>query len=51
MSKGKIIAVVALITFCSGMTAIGNAVAGEKVKGRNVKYNVKWEEIEVGDEE
>ena len=51
MSKGKIIALIALITFSFGMTAVGNAVAGVKVNCRNVKYNVKWKQIEVGDEE
>jgi hypothetical protein len=51
MSKGKIIALVALIIFSSGMTALGNAVTAGKVNCRNDKYNVKWKQIEVGDEE
>ncbi len=45
-TPGKIIGLVALITFCFGMTAIGNAVAGLKVKCRNVWYLTKWEQVE-----
>lgn len=33
------------------MSTIGNAVAGEKIEGTAVKHSVKWEQIEVGDEE
>ncbi len=51
MSKGKMIALVAVITFSFGMTAIGNAVAGVKVKGRNVWYLTKWEQVETDYEE
>ena len=51
MSKWKIMALVALITFAFATVGIGNAVAGEKVKGRNAKHTTRWEQIEVGDEE
>ena len=51
MAKGKVIAFIAVITLAFGMTAIDNAVAAERIAGRNVKHNVKWEQIEVGDEE
>jgi hypothetical protein len=50
MSKGKMIALVALIAFPFGMTAIGTAVAGEKVKCRNVWYLIKSEQLETGHE-
>ncbi|MDH7499803.1 MAG: hypothetical protein QHH30_05395 [candidate division NC10 bacterium] len=33
------------------MVAVGDAVAGEKVKGRTVFYQVNWHQIEVGDQE
>ena len=51
MSKSKIIALVALISFAFAVTAIGNAVAGERHKGRTVWYGVKWEQINVPGEE
>jgi hypothetical protein len=51
MAKGKVIAFIAVITLAFGMTAIDNTVAAERIAGRNVKHNVKWEQIEVGDEE
>jgi len=51
MSKTKIIVLTALISFAIGVGAIGNAVAGEKFKLRTVKYNVKWEPVNVPDEE
>ena len=51
MSKPKIIALIAVISFALAMTTVGNAVAGETVKCRTVKYNVKFEPIEVGDVE
>ena len=50
MTKSKIIALIGLITFAFGITAIGNAVAGEKFKLRTIKYVVKFEKIDVGDE-
>jgi len=40
-TPGKIIALVALITFSFGMIAIGNAVAGVEVECRNVWYLTK----------
>jgi hypothetical protein len=33
-----------------GILLVGNAVAGEYVKAREVMYNTKWEQINVGDE-
>lgn len=51
MSKSKTIALIGLIILAFCMCTIGNAVAAEKITGRNVKHNVKWEKIEVGDEE
>ena len=51
MSKSKTIALIGLIILAFCMCTIGNAVAAEKIAGRNVKHNVKWEQIEVGDEE
>jgi hypothetical protein len=51
MSKSRIIALTALIILALGMTAVGNAVAGEKFKLRTAKYTVKWEQLDVGDEE
>jgi len=51
MSRFKLLALVALITFAFGVTLVGDALAGEKFKLRTVKYSVKWEAIDVGDEE
>ena len=51
MSKSKTIALTGFIILVFCMSTIGNAVAAEKIAGRNVKYNVKWEQIDVGDEE
>ena len=51
MSKSKIIALTALIIFAFAIVGLSNAVAGEKFKGRTVKHNVKWEPINVPDEE
>jgi len=47
----KIIALTAMITFAFGMSAVGNAGAGQKFKLSTVYYVVKWEQINVGDEE
>ncbi len=47
----KIIALTALIGFVFGTAVIGNAVAGQKVKLRNVWYGAKWEQLESGHEE
>jgi len=51
MSKSKMIALVVLITFAFGMTAVGNAVAGENYKVRTVYYSTKWEQLSVPGEE
>jgi hypothetical protein len=51
MSRSKIIALAAAITFGFGMAVIDNAVAGEKFKLRTIKYADKWEQIQVGDDE
>ena len=51
MSKSKMIALVALITFAFGMTAVGNAVAGENYKLCTVYYSTKWEQVSVPGEE
>ena len=51
MSKAKIIALIGLIAFAFSMTAIGNALAGEKVKLRNAWYMTKWQQLETGHEE
>jgi len=47
----KIIALTALITFAFGMTVVGDAVAGEKYKGRSAFYTIKWEQVNVPGEE
>ena len=47
----KIVALTALIGFVFGTAVIGNAVAGQKVKLRNVWYGTKWEQLESGYEE
>jgi hypothetical protein len=49
MSKSKIIAMMALIVFATGIILVNCAVAGEKVKGRTVTHNIKWQQIDVGD--
>ena len=51
MSRFKLIAFVTLITLAFGVVLISDAVAGEKFKIRTVKQSVKWEQIEVGDQE
>ena len=51
MSRSKIVVFAALLAFSLGLVAIGSVMAAEKIKGRTVKYTVKWEQIEVGDEE
>jgi hypothetical protein len=41
MSKGKIIALIVVISFAFAMTAVGNAVAGEKVQQKvRTPYNI-----------
>ena len=51
MCKFKTIGLIALIVLTFGMTAIGNAMASEKYKSSGVMYAVKWQPINVGDEE
>lgn len=51
MPKSKIVRIMALIALAMGILLTGNAVAGEKVKGRNYLYRVNWQQIEVGDQE
>ena len=51
MSKSKIVAMMALITFAMGILLVGNAVAGEKFKMRAHWYWVKAEPINVPREE
>jgi hypothetical protein len=51
MSKSKVMAMMVLIAFAMSIVLVGNAVAGEKFKARAVKHVLKWEQINVGDEE
>lgn len=51
MSKSKIVGMMALIAFAMGIFLVGDAVAGEKFKGRSVLYTTKWEQIGVPGEE
>jgi hypothetical protein len=51
MSKPKIVATIALIAFAVGIVLVGNAVAGEKFKGRTVWYSTKWEQLSAPGEE
>ena len=51
MSWSKIFAVTAVVMFVFGIATIDCAVAGEKMKWHGATYTVKWEQIEVGDEE
>ena len=51
MPRFKFIAFIALITLALGVALISDALAGEKVKGRNVYYRTNWQQIPVGDEE
>ena len=50
MSRSKVL-FIALITLAFGIAVVGDALAGEKFKARTVKQKVKWEQIEVGDQE
>jgi len=50
MSRYKITALMASFTFAFGVALVGDALA-ENVKCRNVQDTVKWEQINVGDEE
>jgi hypothetical protein len=51
MSKSKIVGIMTLITFSMGIFLVGNVLAGEKFKARNAYHSVKWEQVNVGDEE
>ena len=51
MSRFKLFAFIALIALAFAVTLVGDALAGEKVKCRVVGYTVKWEQVEVGDQE
>ena len=51
MSRFKLFAFIALVTFALGIVLVGNALAGEKIKNRIVAYTLKWEQVEVGDQE
>ncbi len=51
MSRSKGLAFIALITLAFAVTLEGDALAGEKIKNRIVGYTVKWEQVEVGDQE
>jgi len=51
MSRFKILALIALFTFALGLVLVGEALAGEKIKGRNVWYRVKAESVNVPGEE
>ena len=53
MSKSKIIASTALITFAFAIVGLSNAVAGEKIQiqCRGAKYTMNVQAIPVGDEE
>ena len=50
MSKSKIIGMTVLVVFAMSILLVGNVVAGEYAKGRQVMHNTKWEQINVGDE-
>jgi hypothetical protein len=51
MPRLKILAFITLITLAFAIAMMGEALAGEKVKGRNVYYTTQWQQIAVGDEE
>jgi hypothetical protein len=51
MSRFKLSAFIALITLAFAVALVGDALAGEKGKGRLVCHSVKWQQIEVGDVE
>ena len=50
MSRFKIFAFIALITFAFGVTLDCDALAGEYVKVRSIKHLVKFDQINLGDE-
>jgi hypothetical protein len=51
MFKSKIVGIMALIVFAIGIVWVGDALGGEKVKGRTVHSNTKWQHIDAGDED
>jgi hypothetical protein len=51
MSKSKIVGMIALIAFAMGIFLVGDALAGEKVKGRIVCTNSKVQSVNVPDRE
>ena len=51
MSWSKILTMTTVVLFVFGIAMIDCAVAGEKMKWHGATYTVKWEQIEVGDEE
>jgi len=51
MSVSKIISATVAIIFIFGIYTLDCAVAGEKVKSHGASFNVKWQQLEVGDEE
>ena len=51
MSPSKIFAATAVVVFVFGIATIECAVAGERIKAHGASFTVKWEQIEVGDEE
>ena len=51
MSASKIISTTVAIIFFWGIYTLDCAEAGEKVKAHGASFTVKWEQMEVGDEE
>jgi hypothetical protein len=51
MSRFKLIAFIALITLAFAVTLVGDALAGEKFKGRTVNYTVKFQAVDIPDQE
>jgi hypothetical protein len=51
MSRSKILAFIVLVVLPFVVALVGDAVAGEKFKGRTTWHNVKWEQINVPGEE
>ena len=41
----------ALVAFTIGIFLVGNALAGMHVKGRVVSHSIKWQQIDVGDQD
>ena len=51
MSRFKLFAFITLITLALGVALVGDAMAGEKSKGRTVIYYVKWENLDAPGQE